>query len=1564
MKKSKLNEKSERLEKDGLITRKIEGLPKIPSTAKVIILKNKDQIAIGVKKRVSIFQIEEKYNSLSATLIKKHELQSELIFLIKNEDENLFAFSSSKNYDKEDQTQITLVNQDSLKIVRQLPYRISAVAGTKNYLVVSTIGDEFDSSKIFFLRKNDGKIVFKEDVNSNIHNINSGLVDEVVLIEAGSRQLRWINIPNYVEKKCTPSYPPERGDTPKPKPVPPSTKETDNCECNSGREKPNNNEDVPPRNRPRRPVEECIPGDDGIPEDCVVTIVKDGKVFRKNICRPEVPPCYLRLNWKVKHLIKSGSTLLAISENNRRSAIINSENLQLLYENRSSLEKIQNAFSFKENAFFILNSLGTIQVWDTSPVLPNVPRVIVQNDNSVTYNGQSPILDWDNRDHQIGIRNVLIIPALEDGQNFNFYGDTESYFDHYEMRGILDDVVEYYKEVSYHNIPDSLGLGLRFWVFGKDTPELYTGKPIKLPQKFQYYWNDGWVPGGIEFRTQLPTSPITFSGDENMVLLAQPEIRSDLEFTVRFPAASFRIRIPASGPSVDYGPGISRAFTIGGRDRNDDPFTFTANTTSFPSIRTITFSQGNLENNSAIDDLTEVLFDMLQSVPSGQGAIFNRPTVNWHNDGDQLGFLHITFSFSGSSGGATPYVNIFDADSLFVPHASFEVGGNSSLPAYFSFPGNNRQFEIYIRRQLADATVTNGDFGPGNNIEASYFELDRSEWQPYIETENNLFKLRINLSIRDGKTRNSNNLSLISLVNQNGLGKIGGNQVIEVPGGKVKFSGGGGPTLNKYKELFSDAYTAMVTAVLENSSGLFSDTIDRINNILNPENPDSLDAFFFIHNFVLTQIDRRSIASGATIPPNLTPEIYSGLKDQDGNKIRRDGVTKLLRQFAPAGFEMKDNNSLSEEKAASIKSNRRKAVSWMRHSAFDSEGEEIIDFPTSDAETLAHELGHSLLGLSDQYRESGYRDDWRTIGSYDLMGSSRGFPHLCSFHKRVKGWLDDDAILVVDRPQDGNPIDINVVLIQLEGWNPGMTRSGRNTLASSLLTNVSPETPVVASVFLRLGGDGRFFNVIELRGRGRKFSQRFTTPRVVMYNAYDYRDDTRYATGEFSEEEITTAWNNMKKYRRQLHLIDDNLREGTIDTFDFATEPEVPELGLTVSSEEWTTFNYGGFDFSMVRLRIEWSRGPAIDLGFIDSLPGWQSPDIAVIHPDHPNYSIDGSIPFPANQPDAEPFLIPAENEGALRHRILVRVWNFGDAPASDVQIQMRVTKPAGAGDVNSDSPGGLERVIENIGPGASEVVAFNWDVNSETEKHVCFKVGIGDRNFPIDPVTGLPEASDDTNEVNNTAQQNAFEFIAVSESPPKPVNFSYQVYNDGPYEEEVVLVPKGLGKGAKVTVTPAKLRIQRKRKRIFRVKVELEESLLKTTCGKDINFLLEAWRVDSHSYERWGANKYIIKPRYATETVLDLFVYPGDNRLTLSGFVTPNLKQNKVTIHLQMPDEEIWESFILDNDSSFYYEFRFREGFVLEAGAEIKATARFNGNLEYASSVSNTESFIWIPVG
>ena len=542
-----------------------------------------------------------------------------------------------------------------------------------------------------------------------------------------------------------------------------------------------------------------------------------------------------------------------------------------------------------------------------------------------------------------------MVPMLEPGQEFD--GTTADMAQSGEIEDILATARSFYEETTRHNPPDHEGFVPEFLWFGANTPTLYTGPPLRLPLPWRMYWGPAWDPGAIRGTVALPGSGLvlSFSGDETMELRALPapiETYDPETFEVRFPAASYRARIPNSLTTISLGPATitARAITIAGTDRDGNPFSIAVDTsvlagpTQFDLLRS-TLSSSDTQQQA----LADVVEEMLASAP---GALFERPAVLWQDDGEDAGMLHLSLSFAAGGGGSAPVVTSFNLDAL-LPEL-----GPGSQPARFDLPTDAGALATYLARIVADASVGHPDFG--SDLDRSYFDF--SKRPPTVTTDGGELTVRINLSTNHGRYP-----AQIELESQQGLEKIGMDHPAATAGADTGFSGSGGPQFDAGSGLFDEVYTRMIDAVIEQWGGEEASAIGEFNRVFNCVGiEDTIEcAFSLIHNIVVT--------------PSF-PTLGAGTSEPDVADLR--GACRSMTM----------NDKKADERVApvlQVAANRSKIV---MNVAPDSVGDPTRSF--GSASTLAHELGHGLLGLPDLYDAHGYRSDVQYVGGHCIMGSS------------------------------------------------------------------------------------------------------------------------------------------------------------------------------------------------------------------------------------------------------------------------------------------------------------------------------------------------------------------------------------------------------------------------------------------------------------------------------------------------------------------------------------------------------------------------------------------------
>ena len=606
-------------------------------------------------------------------------------------------------------------------------------------------------------------------------------------------------------------------------------------------------------------------------------------------------------------------------------------------------------------------------------------------------------------------------------------------------------------------------------------------------------------------------------------------------------------------------------------------------------------------------------------------------------------------------------------------------------------------------------------------------------------------------------------------------------------------------------------------------------------------------------------------------------------------------------------------------------------------------------FKGAGAGILAHELGH-VLGLPDLYSASGFRDDVLYIDSWAMMGGSNStFNHFCGWSKWVVGWVtensDEDLNRVVDvpLPAAASTETTEAWLVPLEHWDSSIKSDVRGLVGGTL--------PIAQLMKIHLGSDAGVVNFLELRAPGVSYSQSLPpSPAVIATNVLHPDEDRRWAVNGL--------------YRRSVHRLNQgNELMVAGDQWDFASGQEFPLKGCKVEVVDVQSIRAG--NIPVFRMRVEREQAEFIDLHFQDHAPSWRSPDIWIDWPgDNPDPNVPRVYPIGTPTDQGETVRFPAS--GTERHFLVARVHNAGNVRAEQVKVRWFICDPPGVGDsgrwVERDT-----KTLPQVEAGVAEISPFDWLVDSATNEHQCLRAEIIDWTIPaeVDPATGdtVHLASDDVKLQNNSAQQNVFDFEALSGSPYAPIEFQMLVHNDNMETEVASLVPDRLPWGTTLDVSPAELHIDPGTSRIFHCKLTLDDTIIKVGCDNDRGFLLTAWRLAQDADERWGSCFYFIRPRYKTGVSLERGYWSGARiglfgrwQLLTSGTVDlsshpPLHIRIRLTVHKAAGDDVVWRAVPVDSAGNFVLDI---QGSLAEGeGHAITAQAWFDRTELLGSSVS-----------
>ena len=467
----------------------VHGLPKADKDSLVSISRTGEKIWLVKGKKAHRYALHHSEGKVRAELESTLELPDIARKLSTAPDGAVFVLLNCQD----DQTLLVQLEADKIRTVHHLSTVPTAIVATRNAIGLSVKGDDLNPPQLLVLNRADGRITRRLPLNSANVRLRSGRNNEILLSEKGSRKLRYLNA-TYQPDECAP--PPGNPNPPSETPGRPNPRDKDCC-CHST--PPNHGGDTGGNgrrpSRPRNPHDHCVPGDDGVPDDCIVTYTFGVMIITVNICDPGQQPCSSTLNWPPASIHRTRNSVVATSADGRRVAILDAKSLRALYEFRSMRQPVSVMVAADADLVFLQNTEGQLSLLDPAPVLPALaPGLgLVAKVNVAMHSGSSPAVQYSSGGIQVGVRNVLIVPVLEPGQGFT--GNTNEFSDYYEMQDILEKVQAFYIESTYDQQPDHYGLTMNFIWFGANTPELYTGSPVVIDKMLKEYWGRPGIQG-------------------------------------------------------------------------------------------------------------------------------------------------------------------------------------------------------------------------------------------------------------------------------------------------------------------------------------------------------------------------------------------------------------------------------------------------------------------------------------------------------------------------------------------------------------------------------------------------------------------------------------------------------------------------------------------------------------------------------------------------------------------------------------------------------------------------------------------------------------------------------------------------------------------------------------------------------------------------------------------------------------------------------------------------------------------------------------------------------------
>ncbi|MBZ9644752.1 hypothetical protein [Streptomyces sp. PSKA30] len=956
---------------------------------------------------------------------------------------------------------------------------------------------------------------------------------------------------------------------------------------------------------------------------------------------------------------------------------------------------------------------------------------------------------------------------------------------------LLDEVTAFFRENSFTR------LTTEFQVFGHDVAP--RAQPLQLPRALTDYWNPRFEPGGFDAAEPgvVAGLPVVFDGTERLELDVRPRERPQQELEVSFSALSaesthgmFPVTIAFAATDalqlrVTDRLGIARQLDVSFTDSS-----FSVNAASVGADLAVVASY----LSARIEAATAAL-----NLPGSAPALLQPVRVRRIRgvSGTELGRLVLDLSVDPDYGDGSASVEVVSQIGLA------KLGLDSAAASRFIPSAGTGPIQNYLIQRLQLAQEDKG-FSTGNQLLRD----------PTVTISGDTLTTRVRLSDLDGGAESS-----VSILSQTGLGKIGFDSPVVVPG----------------------VVTAGESSTVRDSQGLINDVLTLVNDALGGGDQTAW--------LTAPARDFRCIYVVFLGTPPLAPPTW------DADPAAVAGL-RMFRWWATAQHNLDADIEL--------------LGNWIT-SAFPG---------PAPVGTACHELAHTLggvegtqpggmavptdwcFGLPDTYdNDPENQNQLRYFRGWDLMSSHQQTPHLAGYHKRHLRWIPATRIHRVVLPDPTAPTAEECWLVPVEHWDV--------TLEADVRAAVGGNLPIRQLMEITLPGAGARFLLVEARAAGTLFSQNLpfapgSTAALLVSDGIACSDPERYVVDS--------------KYRRYVHPLNVGSELDTAgEAFDLATAPELAHEGTVVRVV--ARQDVRGGTIPVLHTRVERVQADFIDLHFTDANPPWRNPDVWIDWPGNGRESYPVGTPYEQGdkvrfrKSGTEPHLIVARvhNKGtvaALNVNVRFYIWepagcgDKGKFCFIDNQVLPSV-------DANSFA----------LAEGRWPVTAANNAHQCLLVQISDWEIPQAPGGGPV-PVY---EASTDLWLHNNRAQKNIVDFELISGSPYEPYELALEVANSGPEDVLVYLEPVGLAPGYRMTCKPRTLRVPARGSSQFVVRISADTAAISPQSHFDNAFVLHAcrWSRDMTNVEAFGGWQLVIRPREATTLTLSATSTPPGVQVT-----------------------------------------------------------------------------------